>query len=255
MNKNFVTFEFNYKNKILMRIVLLLTLSAIILNSCVVSKKKYEACMAAKSRLSKELSTTQKENKSLQTRIKTNISDFESMKNEMHLSNAVKSDEISDLLVKVTQLTDANNELENKLSQTVTLYKSQQQTSMSVADELKKLRKDNMKLKRDTASIRYALKLSKERFAKLESDLTAHKNKYNSVSNSNRQLTKEMEVNKQKLISFEQQLVRNKQKMETISTSLIELRKEMLSAKSSNKVIDPNKNKHIDKMAKELGHY
>lgn len=64
-----------------------------------------------------------------------------------------------------------------------------------------------------------------------------------------------MEANKQKLAAFEQQLVRNKEKMEAISTALIELRKELLSAQSAGKSIDPNKNKHIDKMAKELGHY
>ncbi|GAF03490.1 hypothetical protein [Saccharicrinis fermentans] len=238
-----------------MRTVLLLTVSTILLNSCVVSKKKYEACLAEKSKLNEELSASLSENKTLQSRIKTNVSDFELMKSELHLSNAVKSDEISDLLVKVTQLTDSNKALENKLEETVKLYQSQKQSTQTTVEELKSLRSDNIKLKRDTASIKYALKLSKERFSKLEYELTLQKEKYNAVSSSNRQLTKEMEVNKQKLLSFEQQLVKNKQKMEIISSSLIELRKEMLSAKSNNKIIDPNKNKHIDKMAKELGHY
>ncbi len=238
-----------------MRRVLLLAVSTIILSGCVVSKKKYEACLSAKSKLNKELSTARKENKSLESRIKTNISDFEIMKNELHLSNAVKSDGISDLLVKVTQLTDSNNELENKLTATIELYKSQKQNSQSAAGELKNLRTDNIKLKRDTASIKYALKLSKERFVKLENELTTQKAKYNSVTSSNRKLTNEMKSGKQKLASFEQQLVRNKEKMEIISKSLIELRKEMLSAKSNKKVLDPNKNKHINKMAKELGHY
>ena len=183
------------------------------------------------------------------------MSDFELMKSELHMSNAVKSDEISDLLVKVTELTDGNKALENKLEETIKLYQSQKQSTQSTVEELKSLRSDNIKLKRDTASIKYALKLSKERFSKLEDELAVQKNKYAVASNNNQQLTKELEVNKQKLRSFEQQLIKNKQKMEIISSSLIELRKEMLSAQSNNKIIDPNKNKHIDKMAKELGHY
>ena len=238
-----------------MKTLLIITISAVLLSSCVVSKKKYEACLAQKSKLSKQLSAVNKENKSLEKQIATNISDFEKMKNEMHLSNAVKSDEMSDLLVKVTQLTDANTALEDKLAETVRLYKSQKKTSASTATELKNLRTSNIKLKRDTASIRYALKLSKERFGQLENELKTQKNKYGSLSADNRKLNQQVELEKQKLSSFEQQLVKNKEKMEIISTALIELRKEMLSSKTANKPIDPNKNKHIDKMARELGHY
>ncbi len=231
-----------------MRIFIMLTISAVLLNACVVSKKKYEASLG-------EISLLQKEKGELEKTVKANISDFETMKNELHLSNAVKSDELSELLLKVTQLTESNDALENKLEQTASMYQSQKQTSQSTADELKTLKSDNLKLKRDTASIRYALELQQDRFAKLEEELGTQKNKYSSLMAENRKTTGEMEANKQKLAAFEQQLVRNKEKMEAISTSLIELRKEMLSAQSAGKSIDPNKNKHIDKMAKELGHY
>ncbi|WP_066631826.1 coiled-coil domain-containing protein [Labilibacter marinus] len=238
-----------------MKLTILLVSSIILLNGCIVSKKKYEACLADKAKLSKKLSAANKENKALNSRIETNISDFEKMKNELHLSNAVKSDEMSDLLVKVTQLSDDNTALENKLNETIKLYKSSKQSSASATEELKNLRTDNIKLKRDTASIKYALSLSKERFTQLEGELETQKSKYNKLSADKTKLSKAADINKQKLASFEQQLVRNKEKMETISSSLIELRKEMLSAKSTKKVIDPNKNKHIDKMARELGHY
>ncbi len=231
-----------------MRLFILLAISATLLSGCVVSKKKYEASLG-------EIRLLQKENGELDKALNANISDFETMKNELHLSNAVKSDELSELLLKVTQLTDSNDALENKLEQTASMYQSQKQTSQSTANELKDLRSDNLKLKRDTASIKYALDLQKERFAKLEDELGTQKNKYSSLVAENRKTTAEMEVNKQKLASFEQQLVRNKEKMEAISAALIELRKEMLSAQSASKSIDPNKNKHIDKMAKELGHY
>ena len=231
-----------------MRIYVFLTISALLLNACVVSKKKYEASLG-------EISLLQKQNGELEKTVKANISDFETMKNELHLSNAVKSDELSELLLKVTQLKESNDALENKLEQTASMYQSQKQTSQSTADELKTLKSDNLKLKRDTASIRYALELQQDRFAKLEDELGTQKNKYSSLMAENRKTTGEMEANKQKLAVFEQQLVRNKEKMEAISAALIELRKEMLSAQSGGKSIDPNKNKHIDKMAKELGHY
>ncbi|SMO38450.1 hypothetical protein SAMN06265379_101410 [Saccharicrinis carchari] len=231
-----------------MKKFILLAISTLLLSSCVVSKKKYEASLADRSKLRRELN-------SLQKALQTNISAFETMKNELHRSNALKSDEMSELFLRVTQLTDANKTLENKLSQTVTMYQSQKQTSQSTAEELKTLRANNIALKRDTASIKYALQLSKERFAKLENELNIQKNKYSKLISDKRKLTTEMEADKQKLALFEQQLVRNKEKMEAISKALIELRKEMLSSKTANTSIDPNKNKHIDRMARELGHY
>ncbi len=238
-----------------MRTLYSLIVISIILNGCVVSKKKYEASMLENSQLNKKLEKAIEENTSLEKRINNNIAEFEAMKNELHLSNAIKSDEMSDLLVKVTKLTDLNNELEGKLEETLKLYKTQKQNSISTVGELKNLRTNNIKLARDTASLKYALKLSRERFSKLEDELNTQKNKYNQLYSNNQQLNTNLESNKQKLASFEQQLVRNKEKMEVISKALIELRKQMLSAKSSNKTIDPNKNKHIDKMAKTLGHY
>ena len=231
-------------------IILSLTLS-----SCVVSKKKYDAAMLRNSKLSKELSTTKQENRSLNDKVNSMISEFEKMKNELHLSNAVKSDEMSNLLVKVTQLSDLNDQLKNELKETLSKYKSQKQTSLSVTSELEALKADKYRLAKDTASIRYALKLSKERFLKLENELKAQKEKYANLSSSSVSLRKEYDTNKQKLISFEQQLVENKNKIESISKYFIELRKELLSANASNKAIDPNKNKNVDKIAKELGHY
>ncbi len=230
-------------------------LLAILLSSCVVSKKKYEACLLEKDALNQELKEALKTNDQLESNLKSNISEFEKMKNELHLSNAVKSDEMSDLLIKVTQLTDENNNLSDKLAETLKLYKTQKQTSASTTQDLKELRTANIKLKRDTASVKYALKLANERYAKLESELRAQKVKLNELRLQNKSLSDEAETQKQMRASFEQQLVSNKEKLEVISTELIELRKEMLSAKSAKKVIDPNKNKHIDKMAKTLGHY
>ncbi len=224
-------------------------------NSCIVSKKKYDAALLENSKLSKELKSVKEDNSDLNTKVKLMVKEFETMKNDLHLSNAVKSDEMSDLLVKVTQLSDLNDKLKNELDETLNKYKSQKQTSLSVSNELDELKRDNQKLVRDTASIKYALKLSKERFSQLEKEMSIQKEKYNKISSSNQTISKELELNKQKLNSFEQQLISNKSKLEAISNAFIELRKEMLTAKSNNNAIDPNKNKNIDKIAKELGHY
>jgi len=224
-------------------------------NSCVVSKKKYDAVVLENTNLNQKLEHTQSENKKLEIKVGNLISDFEVMKNDLHLSNAIKSDEMSELLVKVTHLSDYNSKLKKDLDETIALYKSQKQTSQSVSTELKELKDENYDLKRDTASIKYALKLSKERFEKINGEFETFKNKYNDLSTANSTLKKEDEFTKKKLQSFEQQLIENKEKFDAISNAFIELRKELLSAKSSNKVIDPNKNANIDKIAKRLGHY
>jgi chromosome segregation ATPase len=237
------------------RILILFSVILILTSGCVVSKKKYEAAMLENSRLNKQLTSSKKENNKLENKLEGMISEFEQMKNDLHLSNAVKSDEMSELLVKVTQLSDLNTKLQNNLDETLNLYKSQKQTSLSANNELEKLGTDIQLLRRDTASIKYALKLSKERFDQLKKEFETLKGKYDQVALDKQKATKELSINQQKLSSFEQQLIQNKEKMEDISKALIELRKEMLSAKSNNTPIDPNKNKYIDKMAQELGHY
>lgn len=237
------------------RILILFSVILILTSGCVVSKKKYEAAMLENSRLNKQLTSSEKENNKLEDKLEGMISEFEQMKSDLHLSNAVKSDEISELLVKVTQLSDLNTKLQHNLDETLNLYKSQKQSSLSANNELEKLGTDNQLLRRDTASIKYALKLSKERFDQLKGEFETLKGKYDQVALDKQKATKELSINQQKLNSFEQQLIQNKEKMEGISHALIELRKEMLSAKSTNTPIDPNKNKYIDKMAKELGHY
>jgi chromosome segregation ATPase len=237
------------------RILILFSVILILTSGCIVSKKKYEAAMLENSRLNKQLTSSEKENNKLENKLEGMISEFEQMKNDLHLSNAVKSDEMSELLVKVTQLSDLNTKLQNNLDETLNLYKSQKQTSLSANNELEKLGTDIQLLRRDTASIKYALKLSKERFDQLKKEFETLKGKYDQVALDKQKATKELSINQQKLSSFEQQLIQNKEKMEDISKALIELRKDMLSAKSNNTPIDPNKNKYIDKMAQELGHY
>lgn len=226
-----------------------------LLQGCIVSKKKYDAVVLKNTSLNSKLKKSESENKGLKSDLNTNIADFEQIKSELHLSNAVMSDDMSDLLIKVTQLTDDNTNLQAEVDKTLNLYKSQRKNSLSTEDQLKNLETSNAKLKKDTASIKYALKLSNERFTKLESEFEAQKNKYYTLSAQKTSSDQELLVQKKKMASFEQELVRNKEKIEVISKSLIGLRKEMLSAKTSNKTIDPNKNKYIDKMAKELGHY
>ncbi len=236
--------------------LIILCLAVLFLNnSCIVSKKKYNAALLENSSLNNKLNIALEENNKLDGIIKNITADFEKMKNELHLSNAVKSDEMSDLLLKVTQLSDLNSTLKSELDETKKMYRTQKATSQSVTGELEDLKQSNTILKRDTARIKYALELSKERFNQLEKELKLQKEKLSKSLSNNQSLSQEMTINKQKLSAFEQQLIKNKEVLESISKEFIELRKELLTAKSENRSLDPNKNKHIDNIARELGHY
>ncbi len=234
--------------------VLLLSIP-FIFSACMVSKKKYEAVVLQNEQLNHQLDESNAHNKDLKGKLDNNIAEFEQMKNELHKSNAIMSDDMSDLLIQVTSLTDKNTQLQSKLDQTIKSLQSQTQSSLTANDQIETLEQTNAKLKRDTASIRYALDLSKKRYTELNNELEIQKNRYNTLSIQSQSTTKELAVQKQKLIAFEQELIQNKQNMEIISNSLIELRKQMLSAKTAGTTIDPNKNVNIDKMAKALGHY
>ncbi len=227
----------------------------LLFNACVVSKKKYEALLSEKTQISKELNNTEKENMSLQKELSQAIGDFEKMKYDFSKSNALKSDEISDLMVQVTQLKDNTESLNEKLDETIHQFKAKEKANYEVGEELSSARTDLLKLKRDTASLQYTLKLARERNDQMQKEIMASQQKLTASGNKTLQAQKELEAQTKKMKEFEMQLVKNEQTLNEISENFIELRKALLSAKSSNQAIDPNKNKQIDKIARLLGHY
>jgi len=227
----------------------------ILFNACVVSKKKYEALLSEKTEISKELSDKKKENKSLQKDLSQAVGDFEKMKYDFSKSNALKSDEISDLMIQITQLKDNTKNLNEKLDETINQFKAKEKANYEVGEELTAARSSLLKLKRDTASLQYTLKLARERNDQMQKEIMTTQQKLTASGNKSLQMQKDLEAQTKKMKQFEMQLVKNEQKLSEISDNFIALRKALLSAKSSNKPIDPNKSKQIDKIARLLGHY
>jgi chromosome segregation ATPase len=158
-------------------------------------------------------------------------------------------------MIKVTDLQTQSEALNTQLKQTLSAYKSNQQSGLQTSQALENAQKQLAQLKRDTAGLHYSIKLAKERNTLIRNELSASKEQ---LGNTHQKLkaTQEQAVKDQtKLSALEQQLIAQKETVESISKAFIELRKQLLSAKSNNETIDPNKNAHIDRIARLLGHY
>ncbi len=237
------------------RKLLILILLPILASGCLVSKKKYNAMTTQKELLAKRLSNEQAENKSLREDLKSATADFETMKYELHKSDALKSDRVGELLAGSEALKNQVEELERELKNTRKQYQNQKATSQESATELDELNKKIRFLTADTANLRFTLNMTKERQEAMHLELNTTKQQYREAANSAAKVQKEMEQQKQKLVLMEQQLVSKTETLKNISESFIELRKTLLSAKASGTLIDPNNNKLVDKIARLLGHY
>ncbi len=228
---------------------------ALIFNSCVVSKKKYDALMLEKNDISGQLSDKKKENKELKSNLDHAVNDFETMKSDFGKSNALRSDEIADLMVKVTQLADETEELNAKLQETVGKFKAKEKAGYMAEEELQSTLLLLSALKRDTANLNYTLTQAKQRSVSLQQELMESKTKVSESNKKQYEATKAMEAQTKSVKEMEQKLVKSQQNISEISTAFIALRKEMLTAKSNNKALDPNQNSSVNKIAKLLGHY
>ncbi|MCG8581251.1 MAG: hypothetical protein MI866_15120 [Bacteroidales bacterium] len=237
------------------RVIFVLTALVLSLSSCVVSKKKYDALLLENSKLEDNLEEKTAESKQLQVNLENAISDYESMKNDFGKSNALKTDEISDLMIMVTQLKDESEELSSKLNETMKNFKAKEADSYLANEELNQTMRTVNVLKRDTASLNYSLQLAKQRNKMLQDELKQSQEKANESGLKRVEIQKQLDTQSAQLKDMERQLVKSQQNMSEVSNAFIELRKEMLKAKSSNKAIDPNKSKQVDKVAKLLGHY
>jgi len=237
------------------RIFFVLTALVLTLSSCVVSKKKYDALLSENGQLSKNLDEKTAESKKLQVNLERTISDYEGMKNDFGKSNALKTDEISDLMIMVTQLKDESEKLNTKLEETVGKFKAKEADSYLANEELNQTTKLLSTLKRDTASLNYSLKLAKQRNKMLQDELRTSEEKASASGLKRVEAQKQLESKTAQLKQMERKLIKGQQNMSEVSKAFIELRKEMLKAKTNKKMLDPNKSKQVDKVAKLLGHY
>ncbi len=237
------------------RIFLVLTALILTFSSCVVSKKKYDALLLEKNQIADDLDKESAESKRLKVNLENAIADYESMKYDFEKSNALKTDEISDMMIRVTQLKDESEALNKKLSETVSKFKAKEAASYTANEELDKTLKMVISLKRDTASLNYSLLQAKQRNKMLQDELRASQGKASASGLQRVEIQKQLDKQTAQLKDMEKQLVKSQQNMSEVSTAFIELRKAMLKAKSGNTPIDPNKSKEVDKVAKLLGHY
>ncbi len=237
------------------RAISLLILISFLLSGCVVSRKKYEAMVSERDLLDEQLTETRTENRQLEVNLEDAIADFESMKYELHRSDALKSDKVSNLFAQTEELSEEVSALKKDLSDARNEYRSQQSTSMERAKKLESLESQVAHLRKDTASLKYSLQMSKERQNNVQKELHEVKEKYNMLVANNAQLKTNLEKSKQKITMLEGQLIEKNQSLKNVSEAFIELRKELLTAKSKGTAIDPNQNKIIDRIARLLDHY
>ncbi|WP_439185350.1 hypothetical protein [Carboxylicivirga taeanensis] len=237
------------------RVIVVLAAVILSLSSCVVSKKKYDALLHENSQLSKNLDEKTSESQQLKSNLENTIADFESMKDDFGKSNALKTDEISDLMIMVTQLKDESEQLNKKLTETVSKFKAKEAASYTANEELNKTLQTLAILKRDTASLNYSLQQAKQRNKLLQDELRDSQEKVTASGMKRVELQKQLDAQTARLKDMERQLVKSQQNMSEVSSAFIELRKDLLKAKTTNEPLDPNKSKKVDKVAKLLGHY
>lgn len=235
--------------------ILVLIAISFLFNACVVSKKKYDSLLSDKNKLSRELTEERKENDNLQSNLEQAIKDFEKMKGDFGSSNALRSDEIADLILKVTQLEDKSAELQSKLDETQSKFKATEKSGYMTEEELRNATEMLTALKRDTANLHYSINMAKQRSEYLQEELVETKSELSNSNTKYYEANKALEAQTAEVKAMEQKLVKSQQTLDDISKTFIELRKQLLTAKSSNTPIDPNNNSNINKIAKSLGHY
>ena len=232
----------------------LFIISLFIFSACV-SKKKYNDVLMEKDHLSKQLRDKKEENKKLSSDLESAVADYENMRYKLGKSNAIKSDEVSDLIVKSSEMQATIDNLNDQLKNIKDDLNYNKQNALKTAEDLDLVKKQILQLKRDTAGLHYSINLAKERNEMLNKELVQIKEKYNTLFSDFSTYKDEAQKKDLKLKSLEKQLISQKHTIESISNAFIGLRKQLLTAKTNNEAIDPNKNSYIDKIAKLLGHY
>ena len=235
--------------------IFLFIFSLFIFSGCIVSKKKYEALLSEKDHLSKNLDEKTTENRKLTSDLESATADYEKVRYSLSKSNAIKSDEVSDLMIQTTTFQGKIDELNKQLNNIQSDFKYNKQTALKTSEQLQIVKKQLIQLQRDTASLHYSIKLAKNRNELVQKEFSETNDKYNTLYIDYSSLKKDIQKKDIQLQSIEEQLINQKETIESISKAFISLRKQLLTAKSNNTALDPNKSSDISKIAKLLGHY
>lgn len=195
----------------------------------------------------------------LNTRLSSGESDFESTKQDLMISDASKNDQISSLEKQLEELQSGFDEISRSLSDTENKYKTTQSEKDQVSYQMARMNSELAKLRQDTVSLNYALKLVQRKASNLQTSLDQQKEKYSTDVNTHRQeidnLKKEVETARLKKKELERQLTIKQKQIETVNESFIALRKDLVKAKAKGEALDPNTNANVNKVAKSLGQY
>ncbi len=228
------------------RLNTLLTLCIVLLfaGSCV-SKKKFDEANA-------KYHNSLKENKNLKNLNKELKTGFEAFKSEMLKSNNKKDQELLLLQASLKEEQRKQAFLEKELENTQSLFDNQKNYEDSQLSRINELNKEIRELRAQTTSLEYSLTLARQKeqantqkIEELRQSLTERNTKENQNTLVLNQKQKEIDA-------LSQTIEKNKKTLAKINSSFIELRKELLRAKGKGEFIDPNTNKHVENIAKQL---
>lgn len=236
-----------------LRFVLPVLAIMVLMSSCV-SKKKFLAMQDSYISQTDSLVTV---NDDLNTMLSSGETDFESTKQDFMINDASKNDKIFTLENQLKELQSGFDEITRTLSDTESMYKATQSEKDQASYQMARMNSDLVKLRQDTVSLNYALKLERRKAANIETSLEQQKEKYSSdmglYKEDIAELKKETATSQLKMKELERQLTLKQQQIDNINTSFVALRKDLLRAKAQGEAIDPNSNANISKIAKAIG--
>lgn len=227
----------------------------IVLSSGCVSKKKYSSMEALKNQYLKQSTALQKENATLKNSLQNGEIEFESTKEELHLSNAKKDETLLELSNRLKDMEQNFSRAQTELSKTRDLYKDQRYYNTQASNEITRLEFQVEQFKRDTVSLNYSLRLAKERTNEIQKRLEERVDQVNSKNTDIAGLNNLIAQKEAQIKQLGDKLDLQNKKLDEISTAFIELRKEMLRAKAGNVILDPATEPNVAKISKALGHF
>lgn len=235
------------------RFVLPVLAIMVLMSSCV-SKKKYLSMQDAYIAKTDSLVTV---TDGLNTMLVAGEGDFEATKQDFMINDASKTDKIFSLENQLKELQSGFDEITRTLSDTESMYKATQSEKDQASYQMARMNSDLVKLRQDTVSINYALRLERRKAANLETSLEQQIEKYSTDIGAYKQdiaeLKKESATSQLKAKELERQLTLKQKQIDEINDSFVELRKDLLRAKAQGEAIDPNSNANIGKIAKSIG--
>lgn len=236
-----------------MRFVLPVLAVAVLMSSCV-SKKKF---LSMQDNYVAQTDSLVSVTEDLNSQLSSGEVDFESTKQDLMINDASKNDQILSLQTQLKELQTGFDDISRSLSDTEDMYKSTQSEKDKAANQMARMNSELVKLRQDTVSLNYALKVQNRKASNLQMSLNQQKEKYSTDMNANKEglakIKKDSETSRLKTKELERQLTIKQQQIDAINTSFIALRKDMLRAKTTGEVIDPNANSNVSKIAKSIG--